>query len=144
MTTTEQLFNKLKFLKNFLGVFPRDNLPAIKFLPVSLIMNTDPHNKPGQHWVAIHINSDSCGIYFDSYGLPPLNQEFIDYLNDNCNSWTYNKTMIQGYNSLTCGQYCALFVLLQALGYDLFDIIHLFCTDFKTNDEIVQEFFRNL
>lgn len=144
MTTSDQLYNKLKFIKNFLGVFPRDRIPNINSFPVSLILNTDPHNKPGQHWVAIFINSQRFGIYFDSYGLRPLNQEFHDYLNSNCNEWTYNPFMLQGINSYTCGEYCVLFVLLSNLGYDLDHIINLFTNDFKINDKIVEKIFNNL
>ena len=144
MTTNLQLFNKLNCFKSFLGVFSCDRLPIVSELPCSLIMNTDPHDKPGQHWVAIHINSKRNGLYFDSYGFPPLNHEFTEFLNQNCYNWTYNRYMIQGYNTVTCGQYCVLFILLKTLGYKLADIIHLFTHDFQVNDEIVVKIFENL
>ena len=142
MTTSAQLFNKLKFLKTFLGVFPLDRLPEIKSIPASLIINTDPHNEPGEHWVAVYISD--IGVYFDSYGFPPLNEEIKSFLDTNTTEWTYNTVMIQGYNSYTCGQHCVLFVLLMSIGYSLMDIIHLFTNNFKTNDKIVQKIFENL
>ena len=52
--------------------------------------------------------------------------------------------MIQGYNTVTCGQYCVLFILLKTLGYNVADIIHLFTNDFNVNNEIVEKFFENL
>ena len=61
MTTNLQLFNKLNYFKSFLGVFSCDRLPIVSQLPCSLIMNTDPHDKPGQHWVAIYINAKRKG-----------------------------------------------------------------------------------
>src|SRR5436190_24340797 len=126
MTSTEQLFNKLKFIKSFLGVFPKDCLPKPNTYPVSLIMNTDPQSKPGEHWVAIYFDSEKHALYFDSYGFPPLNIEFKNYLNENSIQWTYNRQMIQGYNTYTCGEFCVLFVLLKTLGFEIDVIIHLF------------------
>ena len=40
----------------FIGVYPRNRLPAIKSYPASLIVNTDPSGKPGEHWLAIYFN----------------------------------------------------------------------------------------
>ena len=36
------------------GVFPSDKLPVIKTYPAGLISNTDPHDLPGTHWVAMY------------------------------------------------------------------------------------------
>ena len=54
----------------FVGVFPRDILPQ----PIdgAYVINTDPHYKPGQHWVAMYLNGGR-GEYYDSLGLPPKN-----------------------------------------------------------------------
>lgn len=42
----------------FLGVFPRDALPPkpVKKKTFCFIINTDPSNKPGLHWLAIFVN----------------------------------------------------------------------------------------
>jgi len=32
-------------------------------------VNTDPHDKPGMHWIALWADKDKCEI-LDSYGLP--------------------------------------------------------------------------
>ncbi len=144
MTYSEELYNKLKFLDCFYGVFSCDRLPRIEQLPASMIMNTDPHDKPGEHWVALHIDSNKFGVYFDSYGFRPLKYEFAEYLDDNCDWWVFNHTMIQGYNTITCGQYCTLFILLKALNYNLYQIITLFTNDYKVNDEIIKEIYKSL
>jgi hypothetical protein len=144
MTTSDQLLNKLKYFKTFIGVFPRDLLPVIKYLPVCLIINTDPHYKPGEHWVSVFINQYGVGIYFDSYGLRPLNKEIEIFLNKNCKSWTYNHVQLQGYRSYTCGEFCVIFSFLKILGYSLWDIIGLFTEEYKTNDKIVEKIYENL
>ena len=55
----------------FLGVFASNELPSkIPSYPSGLIANTDPNNKPGQHWVAMFLE-EGKEEFFDSYGLPP-------------------------------------------------------------------------
>ena len=144
MTTTRELINKLKFLKSFIGVFPCDRIPNIENYPASIILNTDKHNEKGQHWVAIHISKDKFEIYFDSYGLKPLNKKFLEYLNERTNNWTYNNTMIQGVKSVNCGKFCVLFILLKSIGYNLQEIIHLFTKNYEINDKIIEKIYNNL
>ena len=40
----------------WLGVFARDELHDLRHMqrPFALVFNTDPHDKPGQHWLAIY------------------------------------------------------------------------------------------
>ena len=144
MTTTTELKNKLRFLKSFKGVFPCDRIPNIESFPASMILNTDKHNEKGEHWVAIHINKDKFGIYFDSYGLKPINKEFLEYLNERTDNWTYNHTRIQGMNSKNCGMFCVLFILLKSIGYSLHEIIHLFTKNYEINDKIIEKIYNNL
>ena len=53
------------------GVFPSDKLPIIKTYPAALIANTDPHDQPGTHWIAMYFESPYESEFFDSYGFPP-------------------------------------------------------------------------
>ena len=39
------------------GVYPTDKLPIVNKYPSGLIANTDPHDKPGTHWVATYFIS---------------------------------------------------------------------------------------
>jgi hypothetical protein len=49
----------------FQGVFRVDTLPDG---PRLLVCNTDPSIKPGKHWVAIFVDLNGRGEYFDSFG----------------------------------------------------------------------------
>ena len=144
MTTNKELFEKLKSLTSFVGVFSSNNIPNIKIYPSSLIANSHPTNKPGEHWIAMYINEDKFGIYFNSYGLYPLNQEFEKFLNDHTNNWIYNKTMLQSLNSTTCGHYCVLFILLITSGYSLNDIVSKFTKNTKINDLIIKNLYNEI
>ena len=44
-----------------------------------MVLNKDPADEPGEHWVAVYINEDRKGEYFDSYGMtpPPCFERFI-------------------------------------------------------------------
>ena len=44
------------------------------------ICNTDCSHNEGTHWVALSINDQGEGLYFDSYGLPPVFKEFSTFL----------------------------------------------------------------
>ena len=143
MTTNIELEKKLKCFKEFIGVFPRDKLPKIKSYPVSIIINTDMSKGSGEHWVAIHINSKKFGIYFDSYGFPPLAKEMIKFLDEYCkNGWLFNQTMIQGVTSINCGQFCVLFLFLRSIGVSLHQFNKLFSRSHDVNDLIVEKLYK--
>ena len=107
MTTNMELqqeANRLK-LKNFRGVFMRDEL---KFKPLEKecgILNLDSSKNDGTHWVAWFKDKDNK-IYFDSFGVqPPV--ELINYLKSPI---LYNTFQIQQYNDTNCGEWC-LYIL---------------------------------
>ena len=142
MTTSTELNNRLKHIDEYIGTFPRDKLPKIKKYPSALILNTDPSHKPGQHWVAIYINKNGFGEYFDPYGLEPLWDDFKIFLDENCpNGWTYNNITIQAINSINCGQFCYTFIILRSLDYSIQQIVQLFSKSSNLNDAIVEKYY---
>ena len=130
----------LKNSKIFVGTFARDMIPyTITKRPLAFIANTDPSGKPGQHWIAICLNSDGSGEYFDSYGLPPLHNSFIKNLDYMCPLvWGYNPITLQCLSCITCGHYCVLFVKLRSLGYTFCDFISLFSKDLYQNELLIK------
>ena len=65
-------------LKNFRGVFMRDQLPKNPNNVETGIINLDNSTGAGTHWVAYAIDPRGV-IYFDSYGLAPP-KEFMQYI----------------------------------------------------------------
>lgn len=63
-----------------------DKLPETlkRFKPRAYVVNTDPADKPGQHWIGVWTENDTCEL-LDSYALPLSTYEFItpflDWLN---------------------------------------------------------------
>jgi hypothetical protein len=111
---TKTIKRLLKQYKCFKGVFPSDRLPYSSKLPLNIIVNTDPSHKPGQHWVSISINKFGRGYYFDSFGLPPMVKDIINFLNKKSSAgWSYNKIQVQNIKSSTCGNYCVLYTIFK-------------------------------
>jgi hypothetical protein len=123
----------------FQGVFSSNMLPPN---PRLLVCNTDPSTKPGRHWIAIHVDDDGIGEYFDSFGNPP-NKHFEDYMNEHCCKWIFNQRQLQSIISSFCGFYCCTFCLLRSRGLDMNGIVSMFTNDTGFNDSIVHSFVCN-
>ena len=91
----------------FYGTVPCDGLPKspVKDKPRAYIVNTDPHDQPGQHWIALWTQNNVCEV-MDSYALPldvyhqatPLKQWVMKH-------WKYvvtNGSSLQGLHSKAC------------------------------------------
>lgn len=87
----------------------------------AFVINTDKSTGPGTHWVCC-IKKQGVILYFDSYGLPPL-QNLID--NKTCKI-QYSTSKIQPDNSIICGHLCVDFIKKIRNGQKMYDIIHSF------------------
>ena len=98
----------------FKDVLPSDCLPhEIRKKPRGYILNTDPSNKPGSHWVAMYLTEDGKGKFWDSYGQAPgfYSQNFTQFLGKHCGTFTWNRKILQAFSSDMCGQYTLFFAL---------------------------------
>jgi hypothetical protein len=135
--------NLLRKNKHYLGTFSRDTLPNIKHLkgPAGLIANTDISSKPGTHWVAIFVDKDGVGDYFDSYGNPPLHQKFMNFLINNCpNGFFYNRIQLQCLTCVTYGHYCVAYIKMRSSGLCYCHFISLFTSDSLNNDKLIKKY----
>ncbi|GFX82368.1 hypothetical protein TNCV_2870491 [Trichonephila clavipes] len=44
--------------RDFLGVYPSDKIPKVKKKKAALVVNTDPHDEEGSHWLAMYIQDE--------------------------------------------------------------------------------------
>jgi len=142
----EFIKNNLKH-KCFIGTFPSDKLPKLNKRPITLIGNTHTSKQPGEHWVAILLFKNGTGEYFDSFGLPPINREYRQYMESMCEKgWKYNSKCIQNpsLNSVTCGHYCITYLLLRCRGYSFCQILCNFNRDLQSNDNKVVKMINKL
>ena len=126
--------------KMFIGVFAADRLPnrLPPRRPLLLVCNTDPHDRPGEHWVALYLRIHQ-GEYFDSYERePPL--IFRRYLDKHYSRWIMNDKKLQSVLTRFCGHYCIFYCLYKCLGYNMRNITNCFVDDVTLNDALVHKF----
>ena len=120
----------------FRGVYPMDQLPST--CTGAMVINTDDHNEPGQHWVAIYY--DDVKEYFDSYGIPPQDTRLQKFIGDDA---YYNFIQLQRPLSNACGFYCVYYILQRARGKSADDVITLLKnsdSDFIVKDYIFEHY----
>ena len=121
------------------GVFPSDKLPVINSYPSALIANTDPHNQPGTHWVAMYFVTPNESEFFDSYRFPPETYHMDGYIVKD--TTFYNDKQMKGLTADVCGDYCLFYLLHRARSVDLNTIQAKFKRhDSQWNDTKVAQF----
>ena len=123
----------------FLGCFPLDQLPNFPTqFPISCIINTQTSTKVGEHWIALILTKKHC-FYFDSFGLPIIDQRIIEYLNPHYTIVRYSDVCIQHIESDKCGEFCIVFVtqVNSKITYEKF-ISQFNLEDVRENDNIIE------
>ena len=108
--------------KVFKGVYARNRLPRRLNVPSALVGNTDPDHRPGTHWIAIYIDANSRGEYYDPTGRPPFQEAYVNFLEKHCRSWTYNTIRVQEEGSIVCGHHCLFYLIYRCAGHSMGDI----------------------
>ena len=120
---------------HFRGVFAADRLPRAS-PDGGYIVNTDPHDQPGRHWLGLWVDKTQCQV-LDSYGLPPRVYDDPDlhlWLSQFATVVHSDKTL-QALDSMACGHYALQFLKAQAHGMDLSQFLSLWSdTNFVEND----------
>ena len=119
-------------------VVSRDKLPKYSVtMETGYVINTDASDEPGEHWVAIYLDGMGRGEYFDSFGLPPLHDDFLTFLTRQCTSWSYANFTLQDFESTKCGEYCIHFLTSRFKHIDYFSILSSFSSNTKSNNKII-------
>ena len=129
----------------FQGVYPADKLPR-QVLEGGYIVNTDPHDKPGQHWLACWVEKPSHCEMFDSYGLP-----LKFYKDPSLHRWwnqfatmTRSGQTLQSLQSQACGHYCIQYLKAKARGIEFIDFLKQWDEkDLVENDRKVGQLIRD-
>lgn len=121
------------------GVIAVDLLPSSVSYPCCMIVNTDPSDNSGKHWIAIFIDALREANYFCSYGQPP-GRLFKDWLATHSRAWMFVRKRIQGELSTTCGQYCVCYLHFRCRGVSTKQFLSLFSCAGSENDEIIAAF----
>ena len=131
--------------KDFRGVFASNQIPSKTLrAPFGFIVNNEPSNLPGQHWVAFFKGHENGPLlFFDSYGLKArtISKHFKRFL-DSKELIIQNKIPFQNINTDICGQYCLYFLYHCFKGFSFAEILSTFpvanCS--PLNDNVVCKF----
>ena len=106
----------------FKGVYARKRLPRRLNVHSALIGNTDSDDRPGTHLVALYIDANSRGEYYDLTGRPPFLRAYMNFMNKHCTSWTYNTIRVQEEDSTVCENHCIFYLIHRCGGKSIGDI----------------------
>ena len=123
----------------FKGVYARNRLPRLLNVPSALVGNTDPDHRMGQHWVAIYIDANSRGVFYDSTGRPPFLRAYVNFMKKHCHTWTYNTVGVQEEGSILCGHHCIFCFIQRYAGHTMTDVTRPLENPVEATD-IVQKF----
>ena len=86
-------------------VVAKDPLPdiVVDTYPSAIVCNTHDSDRPGEHWVAMYVDTERRGDYFDSYGQQPQHVRFVDFMTEHCSTWSTNERTLQSPLSTVCG-----------------------------------------
>lgn len=118
---TNQLVEHAKSMKinNFIGVFALDKLPKHTLPPPSrFIVNSNTHNLPGEHWIAVSYENGGIVRAFDPLGVY-YPTKLVHYLANSSRQIVFNRTMYQNPLTRTCGQHCLLWLKQRSINTDL-------------------------
>ncbi len=126
-----------------LGVFPCDRVPSgIKRVPCCIIVNTDPHDKPGRHWILLYLPTEGVCELFDSYGREPEGRVAALLKPYSVVSW--NRRQVQSVLSSVCGAHCLYVAHHRVRGESMKRIMDHYTKDPMTNDHEVVDFVKGV
>ena len=107
----------LKLAHVFYGTVPCDRLPRTlpQEGPTAYIVNADPHDEPGRHWIAIWTKGnisevmDSYSLSVEVYGTMEPIMEWLKYQ-------MHNGQSLQSLFSQSCGGYALMYLIDRAEG----------------------------
>lgn len=144
------IMDKISCNVHFLGVLPSDQLPErpLRNLPSMLMMNIHPAELSGEHWLAVYLQSDGTGYFFDSFGNAPNSDRFPatikNFLLTNAVDTIYSDRRVQDFESDTCGQHCVFFLYHLTRGHDYNNVMKLYSDDYIKNDKMASCFVKRL
>ena len=137
-----------KLSQVFYGTVACDHLPSLvnQEGPTAYIVNTDPHDEPRKHWIALWTQDNVCEI-LDSYAMPlevyKTTEPLTEWLNRHYKYQVASRKTLQLVFSQSCGDYVLMFLVLKARGRSMQDFLSLFPgKDYVSNDRKVGRWLR--
>ena len=109
---------------DFYGVIPCCEIEQFKrHEVVGLIVNTDPHDRPGQHWIGLYKKGKTLN-FFDSFGrqMQEFTEPFASIMKDFANGLKVrsNHKPYQNIFADTCGRWTLYYILSRICEIEVF------------------------
>lgn len=105
-----------EFASRFATLARRNNRRG---LAAMTIVNTDPSNEPGTHWLVVRKTRQKL-VFFDPYGADPiLYPDVYDALTEMGGVVTRSSQRLQDVDTTVCGHYCVTFCYAASRGESL-------------------------
>jgi hypothetical protein len=104
---------------------------------IGIIINLDPHDEPGSHWVCAFVDIEGkSAYYFDSYGYKPEReiQAFLARMKSQGIENIYYNDIRHQRKTSECGMYCLFTIICLLKGRSFYDI----CTHVVDDDTMNQ------
>ena len=125
--TQRRICQQDEFIRRyFLDVYGADQVPCQVPYPRCAIANTDPIDRPGQHWVALFWSSPNRGECFDSYAMMPT---MYDPRWRCFDTFQQNPRVLQQWSTDVCGDYVLYYLYHRCRGTPLQEIVQYFSPD---------------
>ncbi len=134
----------------FYGTVACDRLPKKpeKKEAKGYIVNTDPYQMSGKHWIALWTKDNECEV-MDSYALPlevyQTTRPLQEWLNRHWKYVVYNGQSLQSLYSQSCGDYALIYLIDRAEGRSLNEYLSRFKKhDYVYNDHKVGQMLKKM
>lgn len=136
---TNQINKSLRNVSSFIGTFPADRIPVVKARPASFVLNFDKHDSQGSHWVSLILLPNGESEYMDSFGLPPLQQDILNYIKKNSKAYTFNCQQFQHPLAISCGLYAIHFIKHRYRNLSFESFSAHFSKNLANNENVIQK-----
>ena len=133
----------------FYGTVPCDGLPETPETtrPVCCVVNTDPTGQPGQHWLGVFTDGNTCEV-FDSFALDLLTygttQTLKEWLRRHFKYVTHNGQSVQSLHNQSCGGHALMFLVAKSQGQTMSEFMKTWSRrDYVTNDHRVGQWVKD-
>ena len=121
---TFELARVMHMAPDFYGVVPCCEIEQFKKHDVvGLIVNTDPHDKPGAHWIGLYKKGKTLN-FFDSFGreMQEFTEPFARIMKDFASGCKVesNKRQYQNDFTDTCGRWTLYYILSRICEIEVF------------------------
>ena len=117
---TDELARVMHMTPDFYGILPCCEIEQFKkHNVVGLIVNTDPHNKAGKHWIGLYKEGEMLN-FFDSFGrdIKDFSEPFASIMKDFSSGLQLVTNKMQYQNVLydTCGRWTYFYIFSRICG----------------------------